>query len=189
MNPIAGSTFVTYGGNRVTIHSGAPSLRAIAVSQSRIPRFCGNCDHYYPVLAHSFTTAYIMPEDVAIHGLLHDAQESVMSDVPTPMKTDATREIEDRILGNVYESLGLKWPLPKDIAQAVKDADFKCLLAEAHLIGYHGATELFGPVYDEAAGNHTKEYLRVGFRHWTPEYVSNLFISLYEDLREKMRPY
>src|SRR5690606_16370569 len=77
---------VTFGGERVSVIDGAPSLESVAVSLGRIPRFAGHTRTWYPVLAHVLCCAAYVEDRYGIHALLHDAAESCVNDVPRPMK-------------------------------------------------------------------------------------------------------
>lgn len=151
---------ITYGGERVTVQTGAPSIFSIGVSLGRIARFCGHTEHYYTVLAHSLTVAELLPPEFAIHGLLHDAQESLVSDVPTPMKTQVARNREAVLLRNIYISNCLPWPITEEAQELVDEADHTALVAEAHILKHPGAEAQWGTEYDELAGELTKKHLR-----------------------------
>ena len=64
-------------------------VRDIAHSLAQIARFNGHCREFYNVATHSIIVAYIMDEYVGgdpLEGLLHDATEAYLSDVPAPFK-------------------------------------------------------------------------------------------------------
>lgn len=87
----------------------APSLRDIAVSLARIPRFAGHLSVNYPVLLHSILVATLAAPHVQtdeqlvaepdtarlmLAGLLHDAHETFTGDIPTPFKTNELRNLQ-----------------------------------------------------------------------------------------------
>lgn len=132
---------ITYTGESVWPKNKiAPSLESVAVALSRIPRFCGHTRDWYSVLCHTFVVSELMPEKLRIHGLLHDAPESCVSDVPTPWKTQAARKREQMILERLYDSLNIDLPDPQELI-ALSDADHLALAAEAHVIGHPKAQE------------------------------------------------
>lgn len=151
---------ITYGGERVSLQTGAPSINTIGISLGRIVRFCGHTKLYYTVLAHSLAVAEIMPQEIAIYGLMHDAQESLVSDVPTPFKTQVARNREAVLLRNIYITHGLPWPIPDEVQDEIDQADHKALIAEAHILQHPGAAAQWGVSYDEAAGKATRKYLK-----------------------------
>ncbi len=131
-----------YQGENVTLTSGAPSLYTIGVSLGRIPRFCGHTRDLYTVLPHVLTVATILPDRYALYGLLHDAPECMVSDVPTPMKTQVARNRENALLKRIYASTGIKWPISEAAQEAVDEADHLALVAEAHVLGHSAADRI-----------------------------------------------
>lgn len=151
---------ITYGGERVTLETGAPTINTIGVSLGRIMRFCGHTERPYSVLAHSLVTAELVPPKFGIYALMHDAQESLMSDVPTPMKSQVARNREYKLLERIYITNGLPWPIPEEAQEAVDEADETALIAEAHILGHPAAVYFWGEEYDEVAGMLTKKYAK-----------------------------
>lgn len=151
---------ITHGGERVTLTAGAPSIRTIGVSLGRIMRFAGHTKYVYSVLAHSLTVAGLMPEHLSIYGLMHDSQESLVSDVPTPMKSQVARNREQTLQQRIYIANGIPWPIPEHVQELVDEADHKALVAEAHILEHPGAAAQWGEDYDPAAGALTKKHLK-----------------------------
>jgi hypothetical protein len=71
----------------------------------------------------------LLDKDLALWGLLHDAAEAYLSDVPRPVKASlpAFVEMEARLLREIAEVFGLVWPMPP----AVRWADDVLLATEA----------------------------------------------------------
>ena len=136
---------------------GYPTLYSIGVALGRIPRFCGHTEHWFPVLGHVLTVAQILPPEAALAGLLHDAPEACVSDVPTPWKTQAARRREDMLLRRIYEGNGLVWPIPHKIQELVDWADHAALVSEAHVLG-HPRAAIFGEP-DEKVMKVTTDFL------------------------------
>ncbi len=129
----------------------APSLEAIALGLARRPRFAGQTSRPFNVLAHSFLVADLIEDPaVKVHGLLHDAAEAVVGDIPTPWKTSHDEGREIQILDRIYASLGLDPEQPARIWETVKDADRDALQAEATLLMPPSIQEL-GIVFLDAA--------------------------------------
>lgn len=136
------SNFIlTFEGNRVSFDAGVPSLKDIAVHLGRTPRWAGATKVFYPVLAHSLVVARLLPPELEIHGLLHDAGEAIIGDIPRPLKTTDIKIAERKILSRIYESLGIKMPGIEEIARVTK-ADQVALVAEARVLGPPGITDL-----------------------------------------------
>lgn len=122
---------------------GHPTLDDIAIGLSRTMRFAGQTPHAYSVLCHSLVVATIITEHSAkVHGLLHDAAEAIVGDVPTPWKPadHATNEVE--INTRLYRALELPLPSP-DSELAVHEADLAARAAEAHALGHRKAQEVW----------------------------------------------
>ena len=95
-------------------------------------RFNGWCP-FYSVAQHSVLVSRLLPPDLKLWGLLHDAAEPYFAgDLSRPLKETLKslrlRRIEDRILKVIATRFGLEWPIPA----AVKHADNLALCTEAH---------------------------------------------------------
>jgi hypothetical protein len=108
-------------------------IETIARALSRIPRFCGHTlgERAYSVAQHSCEVAALMPKPIAIHGLLHDAHEAFIGDIPTPMKRElgGIHEMTLRFDRAIYRGLGLELP-DADTEALIGFADVACLNAE-----------------------------------------------------------
>lgn len=133
---------MTFTGIHVTREFGAPSIRDIAVQSMRLVRFSGAAEVFWPIGMHMLLVADLMPRAVdggqldtptnpwmEVYGLLHDAAEVCVADVPRPMKTAEARALEDRVQSRIYAALGVPEPTPQ-ITAAIKEADFRAALAE-----------------------------------------------------------
>ena len=123
----------TYSGRLVVPERGAPALEDIAVGLGRICRFGGQCGQFYPVLLHSFVVADLLPDALRVYGLLHDAAEVLIGDIPRPMKLAPMKRLELHLQARILHSLGLVWPTRDQIA-ALKRADNRALGAEIRSI-------------------------------------------------------
>ena len=84
--------------------------------------------HIYSVAQHSILVADLLPKKFQLWGLLHDAAEAYLPDVPRPVKPFLAgfEAIERRIMECVAERFTLEWPMPA----AVKVADNIALATE-----------------------------------------------------------
>lgn len=100
----------------------------IAHSLSNICRFTGHCKHFYSVAQHSVFVSRLVPPDLAIQGLLHDATEAYVSDMAGPLKAELSeyRKIEDKI----WTVIARAFNLPEKLDPAVKRADGIMLVTE-----------------------------------------------------------
>lgn len=114
-------------------------IRDIARSLSYLCRFNGHCTSFYSVADHCLRVSAILPDNFALWGLLHDAAEAYISDVPRPVKAFVPEftELEEKILAVIAEVFSLPWPMPAEIRQA----DDRLLATEARdLVVRHPAS-------------------------------------------------
>ncbi len=92
----------------------------IAHSLSLLCRFNGHCETFYSVAEHSLRVSAACPPEHARWGLLHDAAEAYLSDLPRPVKREIPffRECEDRLLRIIADHFDLPWPMPPEVAAA-----------------------------------------------------------------------
>lgn len=104
-------------------------IEDIATSLSNLCRFNGHVSQFYCVAQHSVLVARILPDELKFWGLLHDAAEAYVSDLPRPVKKQIPQfyEIEERIIKLVAQKFNLEWPMPPE----VQIADDKILATEA----------------------------------------------------------
>lgn len=103
-------------------------IEDIAWALSMQCRFAGHVLRRYSVAEHSVMVSRIVWPEYALWGLLHDATEAYLVDVPRPVKRSMPvyREHEDRLARVIAERFGLPWPMPED----VKAADTWILMRE-----------------------------------------------------------
>lgn len=124
------------------------SLRDITHNLGNLCRFAGACSRFYSVAEHSLHVGYFLRHDqgitdrsILMGGLLHDASEALIADVPMPVKRlralDGYMELEDQIMRMLASVFHFMWPLH----DAVTEADRIVGTMEAHtLMPSHGLT-------------------------------------------------
>ena len=105
-------------------------IHDIAYALSNLCRYTGHCRSFYSVAEHSVYVASLLPSDLRLSGLLHDAAEAYLGDVNSPLK----RLLPDfkKIEHGVEEAIAKKFNLPYPFAAGVKHADLQQLRTEAH---------------------------------------------------------
>lgn len=95
-------------------------IEDIAHSLSLLCRFNGHCREFYSVAEHCVRVSKILPEGSAIWGLMHDAGEAYLVDMPKPLKRliPDFEHYENNLLEKIAESFGLSWPIPNDVHHA-----------------------------------------------------------------------
>lgn len=100
----------------------------IAHALSLICRYNGHTKKFYSVSEHSLLVSKHCPDEYKLHGLLHDAAEAYLADIPRPIKATfhEYREVEHSLLGVIFDKFGVSYPLP----EAVKRIDDAILADE-----------------------------------------------------------
>jgi hypothetical protein len=106
-------------------------IEDIAHSLANQCRYAGHVQEFYSVAQHSVMVARIVPQEHALWGLLHDAAEAYLVDLPRPVKRysrlgDEYRAIEARLM----IALCARFQLPSDEPEWVKRADDVLLMTE-----------------------------------------------------------
>jgi hypothetical protein len=104
------------------------SLQVMSQALSNTCRYGGHCSRFYSVAEHSVHVSRIVPPEFAVEGLLHDAHEAFVGDMPTPLK--ALCHDFRRIESFVDEEMRARWGLPLEVSDAVKRADIAMLECE-----------------------------------------------------------
>jgi uncharacterized protein len=119
--------FRTYSGQNVDPLDPRPdqiSIFDVARSLSKMCRFLGHTTAFYSVAQHSVLVSQLVPREDAIWGLLHDASEAYICDLPAPIKRDPEMSIyriaEDRLMAAVCERYDLQPEMPESVAVADK---------------------------------------------------------------------
>jgi uncharacterized protein len=146
-------------------------LRDLAHSLSLQCRFNGHCREFYSVAEHSVRVSRALPPSLAAWGLLHDAAEAYLSDLPTPIKQQMPRyqQAEAALLRVVAARFELEWPMP----EAVVHADRQLLATEAR--------DLMAPAPEPWALE--AEPLAERIEPWTAAAAEQAFLERYRELR------
>lgn len=169
-------------------------IEDIAHSLSLMCRFTGHCKHFYSVAQHSVLVSRVVecndrisgldclaPKEtlrIALWGLLHDASEAYMHDLPRPLKRaegfgELYKKHERRVMRVICEHFGLPIEEPK----IVKVVDTVLLLTEQRdLMGRQAK-----PWKD------TAEPLPQPIEPWDSLYAENEFLCRFHDLKEALR--
>ena len=103
-------------------------IRDIAHALGMLCRFNGHCNRFYSVAEHSVLVSRLCSPEFALEGLLHDAAEAYLGDVPTPLKRQwpEFRHAEDR----AYGVIARKFLIPEKTSTEVVAADTAALQLE-----------------------------------------------------------
>lgn len=113
-------------------------IEDIAHSLSMTCRFGGHCSMFYSVAEHSVIVSEILEREGAspltiYAGLLHDAEEAYLPDIPSPIKAEMPEALV------MYETLSnlirAKFCLLKADWAHIKDIDHRLCITEAKVLG------------------------------------------------------
>lgn len=124
----------TYSGKRFNVFEPRTEdvdIVDIAHALSFTCRFSGHTTQFYSVAEHCLNMCALLPDDLKIYGLLHDAAEAYLTDVPTPIK----KQMPDiHILeSKVMQVVAVKFKLQYQyfLCREIKDMDWALCVAEA----------------------------------------------------------
>lgn len=113
----------TFSGKKLSVLAPDPDaicIEDIAHALAWIPRFGGHTIKGYTVAEHSVRVAEILPPELKLAGLLHDASEAYIGDVQTPVKMTLPGyyRIENDLMAVIAQKFGFEWPLHPDVVLA-----------------------------------------------------------------------
>jgi 5'-deoxynucleotidase YfbR-like HD superfamily hydrolase len=97
------------------------TIEDIVSGLSKCCRFAGQCDDFYSVAQHCVLASYIVPAELAMAALFHDASEAYTGDISKPLKNElgeVFRRIEQRIEAAIFSRFGLTYPMHPSIKVA-----------------------------------------------------------------------
>jgi uncharacterized protein len=124
----------TYSGmrfNPTKPNIAAINLQDIAHALSRQCRFSGHVKNYYSVAEHSVLVSYLCDAKDALAGLLHDASEAYLVDIPAPLKRSGKFSAYLEFEKNMQIAICKKFGLEEAEPESVKLADKLILATEA----------------------------------------------------------
>ena len=172
------STWIqTVSGKRVDLPIPKPEqidIYDISWSLSMKCRFNGQCQSFYSVAEHSVRVSELCRPDLELAGLLHDANEAYLPDIPRPVKEliPEYKEIENLMEEAINKKYGIT--LTPEDKVAVKKADNIILATEGRDL--MGNTEGWGLT-------ETPSIYKV--MCWTPEYARARFLERFGQLNRR----
>lgn len=124
----------TYSGKRFTPTNpkySAIVIQDIAHALSMQCRFSGHCKKFYSVAQHSVLVSYLCNVEDALWGLLHDATEAYLVDIPAPLKRSGKFDAYLDFEKEMQTAICQRFSLPEKEPPSVKIADKIMLATEA----------------------------------------------------------
>ncbi len=147
-------------------------IQDIAHSLSMMCRFTGHCKKFYSVAQHSVLVSYICDSQDAMWGLLHDASEAYLVDVPRPLKRSGYFEEYKRFEANMQEAVCKRFGLPVKEPASVKKADGQLLVTEAR--------DLMSPLHPD--WRNAMDPLPFKIEAWDQQHAKDMFMKRFFEL-------
>ena len=106
-------------------------IQDVAHALSMQCRFSGHCREFYSVAQHSVLVSYVCDSNDALWGLMHDASEAYLVDVPRPLKRSGTFQAYIDFETGMQKAICKRFALPVKEPTSVKKADTILLATEA----------------------------------------------------------
>jgi len=151
--------------------SGMP-IEDIARALAYQPRWAGATRTFYSVAEHSIMVSRLVPEKLALSGLLHDSDEAITGDIVSVVKVLIGRDHLRARLEPIKRALERRFGFRSDLA-AVKHADLVCMATELR--------DLLPPAWME--WGHLPPALPEKIEPVGPDRAYSLFIERYEALK------
>jgi len=123
----------TFTGKRLDLDPPNPDqidIVDIAHGLSMLCRFNGQCTRFYSVAEHSVHVSHEIAPELALVGLLHDAAEAYLGDVPSPLKGQLSqfKTFEKQMEQAIGEKFRIEYEL--FVSKELKRADVQLLIDE-----------------------------------------------------------
>lgn len=164
-------------------------IEDIAHGLSTECRYGGHCP-FFSVAEHSVNVSRFLhlrfPENprVAMYGLMHDASEGYLADVPRPLKYTppfaAYRELEKRV-----QKVIMKWMDLEDVA-----AEFvaQLRLADDTMLATEKRGLFDGVQHAKQPGEELPMPLNIRLERWVPAHAENMFLQQFALLQASISP-
>lgn len=121
----AGDTILTFSGHYLNVFDPDPDhicIEDIAHGLSHVPRFAGQTAKFLSVAEHSFNVCSMVPYQLMLEGLLHDASEAYLMDIPKPIKQHLPDyiQLEDNLMKAIADKFGFAYPISPEVKAADK---------------------------------------------------------------------
>lgn len=165
----------TYSGRRFNPIKPYPNsivIQDIAHALSMQCRFSGHVKRFYSVAQHSVGVSYLCNKEDALWGLLHDASEAYLVDIPSPLKRTGNFEAYRDLEKNMQAAICTRFELSQQEPPSVKDADRMLLAMEAR--------DLMSPLHPD--WSYTDDPAPFKIEPLGPQEAKNLFMKRFFEL-------
>lgn len=151
-------------------------IEEIATALSNLCRYTGHVNRFYSVAEHSVLVSRLVPADLALCGLLHDASEAFLGDVSSPLKKllPEYKRIEQRVEEAIAGHFGLPYPYPAE----VHEADKRMYWQERQDVADNG-------VRDKLWHQNLRAARKVSATGLAPHMARRMFLSRYREITKQ----
>lgn len=177
----------TYTGKQFSLDNPEFDIKDIAHAASMLCRYNGHSRHFYSVAEHSVLVSLLMEElglGDPLEGLMHDATEAYLSDIPAPFKQSLPElgALDDRL---EYECR-IHFGLPTTKTPGCKKADWLALFIEGFYLMPHKGEGFIDP------DGHRPEALKLVNQGWRvnglePTRGEAMFLNRFEELTNEKK--
>ena len=155
-------------------------IEEIASALSNICRYTGHVNTFYSVAEHSVLVSRIVPERLALAGLLHDASEAYLGDVSSPLKAllPEYKAIERRVQSAIADAFGLGDSLDHP---AIHEADKRMYWQERQSVADNGIRDKLW--HQDLRATRKEEAIGM-----SPLMARRMFIKRYRSLTKCLTP-
>lgn len=144
----------------------------MAKALSHINRFCGHAGAY-SVAQHCVYVASKLPDDLKLSGLLHDAHECLIGDIPQPVKQMLNSQVLEQIDAAFMYSIDRRFGTITR-HKLVREADLRALMTEGKAFGLALDPSIAEP-YDDV------------IEPWPPEQAAEMWLQMFDELYKGVR--
>lgn len=151
-------------------------IEDIAHALAMLCRYGGHCRKFYSIAEHSVLISRMVSKEHALCGLMHDATEAYLVDMPRPIKVGFPqyKEMEAKLWAVISRRFGL----PLELPQEVHDVDHQAL--------FHEHAALMPPVpegLEWGMGLTKPDLLRADLiKGWCWQDAERFFLNRYKEL-------
>jgi hypothetical protein len=166
----------TNNGGKFHVANPAPEeidVRDIAHALSMLCRYSGHCKNFYSVAEHCCHIYDWLPVEYKLEGLMHDASEAYLVDIPRPIKPYLNNyyDLEKRIMAVI----AMKYGFPGLMTERVKEADNRILRDERY------QNMMITDVPDEEWGCPLPA-LDITLKYWSPKRAEKEFLKRFKEI-------
>lgn len=153
----------------------------IAHALSNICRYGGHCLEYFSVASHSILVSKLVPDGMKMWGLLHDASEAYLVDIPRPIKEHLPdyRMLEQKCQRVIATVFNLSLPIPDEVKHidnmVLKLEREKLMIKSNKCMWFIDDLELDIPL-------NKKSYREIELHPLDPKAAEKCFLERYEEI-------